>query len=128
MLQKILAIITVVSIFLLVVTVTTTTPATAGPLGLLLLFVSAYLTSLGLISFFLYGVSRVYVFVVSGMATRRPPRALTFQRAYYFSTILAAAPVLLIGLQSVGAVSLYEVSLVIIFVAIGCLYISKRIF
>lgn len=128
MLQKILAAITIVSIGILTALLITTTPATAGPFGLLLLFLTAYLTCLGLISFFLYGLSRVYVFVASGFNTRRPLQVLSFQRAYYFSTVLAAAPVLLIGLQSVGAIGLYEVGLVLIFVIIGCLYVSKRIF
>lgn len=128
MLQKILAVITVVSIGILLLIVTTTTPATAGPFGLLLLFLTAYLTCLGLISFFLYGLSRVYVFVAAGFTTRRPPQVLSFQRSYYFSTVLAAAPVLLIGLQSVGAIGVYEVGLVLIFEVIGCLYVAKRIF
>lgn len=128
MLQKILAAITIVSIFLLGLMLATTTPATAGPFGLLLIFLTAYLTCLGLISFFLYGISRVLVFVGSGFNTRRPPRVISFQRAYYFSTVLAAAPVMLVGLQSVGAIGIYEVGLVALFEVIGCLYISKRIF
>ena len=128
MLQRILASITVVSICLLTLMLTTTTPATAGPFGLLLIFLTAYLTFLGLISFFLYGISRAFVFVGSGFTTRKPLQPISFQRAYYFSTILAAAPVMLIGLQSVGAIGVYEVGLVLFFEAIGCLYISKRIF
>jgi len=128
MLQKILAGLTIVSIVILAILLSTTTPATAGPFGLLLIFLTAYLTCLGLMSFFLYGVSRIYVFVASGFNTRRPLQAISFHRSYYFSTVLAAAPVLFVGLQSVGAIGPYEVGLVILFEAIGCLYIAKRIF
>ena len=106
----------------------TTTPASAGPFGLLVIFISAYLSFLGLISFFLSGVSRVIVYVSSGFTTRRPLKVMSFRRAYYFSTVLAAAPVLLIGLQSVGSIGIYELLLVVLFVGIGCLYISKRIY
>lgn len=127
MLQKILSVITVASILLLAVMLTTTTPATAGPFGLLLIFISAYLTCLGLMSFFLYGISRIYVFVSAGFNVRRPPQVMPFRRAYYFSTVLAAAPVLLIGLQSVGSIGFYEVGLVIFFEVIACLYVAKRI-
>ncbi len=127
MLQRIIALLTIASICLLGIMLTTTTPANAGPLGLLVIFISAYLTSLGLISFFLYGVSRVFVYISAGFNTRRPAKRMSFRRAYYFSTILAAAPVMLISLQSVGSVTWYEALLVIIFALLGCLYISKRI-
>jgi len=128
MLQRIIAIITLASFGLLVTMLVTTTPASAGPFGLLLIFISAYLTSLGLISFFLYGASRVLVYATSGFALRRPAQVMPFRRAYYYSTILAAAPVMLIGLQSVGSIGIYEFALVVIFVGIGCVYISKRIY
>lgn len=127
MLQKTLALITIVSLSLLVLMVSVTTPATAGPFGLLVIFISAYLACLGLISFFLYGVSRVLVYATAGVRLRRRPSIFSFRRAYYYSTVLAAAPVMLMGLQSVGSVGLYEFSLVAIFTVIGCLYISKRI-
>jgi hypothetical protein len=53
---------------------------------------------------------------------------MSFRRAYYFSTVLAAAPVMLVGLQSVGSIGIYELILVILFEVIGCLYIAKRIY
>lgn len=127
MLQRVLALITVTSLVVLAIILSTTTPANAGALGLLALFLSAYLACLGLISFFLSGVSRILVYVSSGFTAKRPRRPLAFRRAYYFSTILAVVPVLLIGLQSVNAVGVYEVLLVIAFALLGCLYIAKRI-
>ena len=128
MLQRVLAIITVVSLCLLTLMLITTTPASAGPFGLLLIFISAYCSFLGVISFFLYGVSRLIVSVTAGFSARRPVQAISFRRAYYYSTILAAAPVMLIGLQSVGSVGIYELALVTIFEVIGCIYITKRIY
>lgn len=128
MLQRIIAIITVVSICLLGYMLITTTPASAGPFGLLLIFISAYLTCLGLISFFLYGVSRIIVYTTSGFALRRPAMQMPFRRAYYYSTILAATPVMLIGLQSVGSIGIYEFGLVVLFAIIGCVYVSKRMY
>lgn len=127
MLQKVIAFITIVSLCLLGLMLLTTTPATAGPFGLLVIFLTAYLASVGLISFFLYGVSRVSVYALSGASLRRPPRILPFRRAYYFATVLAAAPVMLVGLQSVGSIGWYELLLVALFVVIGCIYVSRRI-
>ena len=128
MLQRVIAIITVVSLCLLTLTLVTTTPASAGPLGLLLIFITAYLTCLGLISFFLYGISRIIVYVSAGFMMRRPLQLLSFRRAYYYSTVFAAAPVMLIGLQSVGVIGIYEFILVVIFEVIATVYITKRIY
>jgi hypothetical protein len=127
MLQNILAFITIASLCLLGLMLLTTTPATAGPFGLLGIFLTAYLSSVGLISFFLYGVSRLYVYSLAGVSLRRRPKVLPLRRAYYFATVLAAAPVMLVGLQSVGGVGWYELLLVGLFLMIGCIYVSRRI-
>jgi hypothetical protein len=127
MLQRIIAIITGASAIVLSLMLVLTTPASAGPFGLLIIFITAYLTFLGLISYFLYGITRLAVYVTASFTLRKPLRALSFRRSYYFSTVLAAAPVMLIGLQSVGSVGIYEVILVIVFEVIGCVYVAKRI-
>lgn len=127
MLQRTIATITLASLCLLSLMLVLTTPASAGPFGLLVIFISAYLTSLGLVSFFLYGLSRVISHVARGFAARKPLQPLSFRRSYYYSTVLGAVPVMLIGLQSVGAVGVYEVILVLLFAVIGCIYITKRI-
>jgi len=105
---------------------TFTSPATAGPFGLLVIFITAYLTFVGLISFFLFGINRLILMVSSGMTVRKPLRKMEFRRAYYFSTVLAAAPVMLIGLQSVQSIGIYEVLLVIIFEVVACVYVGRR--
>lgn len=128
MLQRVIATITIASLCLLGLMLVFTTPATAGPFGLLVIFISAYLTSLGLISFFLYGGSRILVYASAGFTMKKPLQPLSFRRAYYYSTVLAAGPVMLIGLQSVGSVGIYELILVILFEVIGCLYVTKRIY
>lgn len=52
MLQRIIALITIASLCLLALMLALSTPASVGPFGLLVIFISAYLTFLGLISFF----------------------------------------------------------------------------
>jgi hypothetical membrane protein len=103
-----------------------TSPSTTGPFGLLALFVSAYFTFVGVISFFLFGANRLLILVSGSMALRRPLRAMNFRNAYYFSTVLAAAPVLLIGMQSVVSVGIYEFILVVLFEIVACLYVSRQ--
>lgn len=127
MLQRIIATITLASLCVLSLMLTFTSPATAGPFGLLVIFITAYLTFVGLISFFLFGINRLIVMVSAGMTVSKPLTPMQFKRAYYYSTVLAAAPVMLIGLQSVRSIGMYEIILVILFEVVACLYVSKRI-
>ena len=126
MLTRIIATVSLASLCLLSFILTTTSPATTGPFGLLLIFISAYLTFMGLISFFLFGINRLIVRLSKGFTIRKPLTKLEFKRAYYYSTVLAAAPVMLIGLQSVYSVGIYEIILITIFEVIACLYVNKR--
>ena len=128
MLERVIALITILSLIVLSLMLVFTTPATAGPFGLLLIFISAYLTSLGLISFFLYGGSRITIYATRGLTLRKPLLAWPFRRCYYYATVLAAAPVMLIGLQSVGSIGIYELILVVLFEVVGCIYVTKRIY
>lgn len=127
MLPRIIATISLAGLCVLSAILTFTTPGTAGPFGLLMLFISAYLTCLGLISFFLYGMNHLIVSLSTGMTLRKPLQRMSFRRAYHFSAALAAAPVMLIGMQSVNSIGIYELLLVVIFEVVACVYISRRI-
>ena len=127
MLPRIIATLSLASLCVLSAMLTFTTPASAGPFGLLVIFITAYLTFIGLISFFLYGITKLIAAVSAGMTVRKPFQAMSFRRAYYFSTVLAAAPVMLIALQSVKPLDIYLLTLVLIFEVVACLYVSRRI-
>ena len=118
---------TIISFVLLIILLNVTAPVTAGPFGILAIFFFMYLLFMGITTYFIYGASRVIAHLSTALIARKPFEVLTLKRSYYFSTIIAAAPIMLIGLQSVGSVNIYEVLLVVIFVFIGCLYISKRV-
>lgn len=126
MLPRVIATISLASLCVLSFMLTFTSPADAGPLGLLVIFIAAYLTFVGVISFFLFGMNRFFIMITTGMTLRKPITRFPFKRAYYFSTVLAAAPVMLIGLQSVQSIGFYEVLLVVIFEVVACLYVSRR--
>lgn len=126
MLSKIVATVSIASLCLLSYMLVFTAPAEAGPFGLLTVFVSAYLTFVGLISFFLLGVNRLVVALSANMALRKPLQKVAFRRCYYLATVLATAPVMLIGLQSVQAIGLYDLALVVLFQVVACVYILRR--
>lgn len=127
MLKNIITITTIISLCLLVVILNTTTPTSAGPLGILLLFIFSYVLSLGVMAFFVYWASFLVSRVSSLFMTRKPIVPLSFKKSYYYSTVLAVAPILMVGLQSVGSVGFYEILLVVIFLAVGCLFVSKKV-
>ncbi len=127
MLKVIVSTLTAVSLLILVVLLNVTTPSTAGPFGILAVFLFAYLFLMGLLTYLLMLGSSVISYLSITLIARRPFEALSFKRSYYYSSVLAAAPIMVFGLQSVGRVEVYEYFLVLIFVCIGCLYISKRI-
>jgi len=127
MLKVFILITTIVSFCLLIILLNLTTPITAGPFGILAIFISAYLLLIGLIAYFLHIMSRLVLHLSTSIIPRRPFEALSLRRSYYYSTVISAAPVMLIGLQSVGRVSFYELLLMFAFVVIGCLYVSRRV-
>ena len=127
MLKIIISITTLVSLCFLIMLLNTTTPATAGPFGILMIFILAYILSIGLTTYVLYYSSRIMVRLSIIFRARRPFEAFSFKHAYYYSSVIAALPILLVGLQSVGAVGIYELLLVCMFVGIGVLYVSKRV-
>ncbi len=127
MLEKIVAITTIISLCLLAVLLTVTAPTTVGPFGILIVFILGYTSSLGVMTYFLYAVSRIVAHLGSAFTVKKPIAPLSFKKAYYYSTVIAAVPIMLIGLQSVGSIGLYEFGLVLLFAVIGCVYITKRI-
>lgn len=126
MLKKIITVTTIFSLCLLIVLLNSTTPSWPGPLGVLAVFIFAYLSSLGLVAYLIYWSSRTISYLSRHFTLRKPLLPLDFKRSYYFATIFAVAPVILIGLQSVGNIGPYELLLVVVFVALGSLYVSKR--
>ncbi|OYW42114.1 hypothetical protein B7Z28_01770 [Candidatus Saccharibacteria bacterium 32-45-3] len=110
----------------IVLLTTLSTPTTVGPVGILALFAAGYVTLIGLMTFLLHAISRAVVYMFRSVSFRRPLLPLRLQKAYYFSTVLALAPIMLIGMQSVGEIGLYEFSLVALFVIIGIIYISRK--
>ncbi len=127
MLKKFVIIITLLGPCLLAILLNITTPATAGPFGILAIFVFAYLSSLGLTTIILFGVSRGLAKLSHIFMARKPITPITLKMSYNYSTVIAFAPIMLIGFQSVGDITIYELLLLILFLVIGCIYVAKRI-
>lgn len=126
MMSRALAIITIVSASLVIILLFTTNPGSAGPAGLLLVFILGYLSLLGLVTFLLFYGLKLWAYLVR-LITRRAVRfRLTLKKSYLYSSILATLPMMVVGLYSTGGINWYELLLIGLFGAIGTLYIAKR--
>ncbi|MCY1541932.1 hypothetical protein D9M68_776490 [compost metagenome] len=103
-----------------------TTPNQAGPFGVLVIFLLMYIIALAGVTFAIHGSSRLIARLSASLTVKRPFQAVGLKQSYYYASIIALAPVMLIGMQSVSGVNVYDVLLVIFFVAIGVVYISRR--
>jgi len=126
MLSRVITASTVLSVFFLAVLLMTTTPATIGPLGILIVFILMYVSTLGVLTFLLFYGSRAIARLSKSVTVRRPLGTWSLGRSYYFSSVLALLPVMLIGMQSVGKIGFYEVALMVIFAVVACIYLAKR--
>lgn len=48
------------------------------------------------------------------------------QQAYYYATVIALAPVLLVAMRSIGRGTVWDIVLVMVFEVMACFYIAKR--
>lgn len=126
MLGRSVAVSSVLAMVVLFILWQNTTPSTIGPLGILFAFVLMYIAVLGVLTFLLFGINKVIVKFSTSTVVRRPIGRMSLGRSYYFASVIALAPVMIIGMQSVGEVGIYELMLVVLFVAIACIYIAKR--
>lgn len=118
---------TIASAIVLAWLLTATSPTDAGPLGVLAVFLCVYIACVGVITFVIRYGSIVSTRIGRSVHLLRAAEPLSMRHSYYYSTVVAMVPVLLLGLQSVGGVTVYEVMLVLLFVTIGIIYITKRL-
>lgn len=96
-------------------------PSDVGPLGVLVFFTLFYMVCLGVM------VLGCRIFF--GLRQRIQKRKMvgSTKKSYYYGSILAFAPLMLVFMRSSGELGWMEVGLVIFFVVLSCFYVSKRI-
>ena len=52
--------------------------------------------------------------------------SVTLLKLYYYASIIGLIPVILLGMQSIGGVTAWDVLLLMLFLGLGCFYIHKR--
>lgn len=123
MLGKVLALSTLLAFVFLSALLQSTSPSTIHPAGILIVFILLYVLALGVLTFLLATVSRI---VVGIQKKTEAGAAMTLQQAYYYASVLALAPVMMLGARSIGRTGAYDVVLIMAFECIACFYIAKR--
>ena len=124
MLGKALAITTLGSFVLLSAILQSTSPSTVHPVVILVVFVLIYLLALGVLTFLILGINRTMKSFVP--SHRKSIVHISLEKSYYFASVLALAPVLYLGVRSVGYAGVYEIMLIVLFEAIACFFVAKR--
>lgn len=126
MLAKILIAAGLVATGLLLIIITTTTPTSAGAVGILAVFLLSYIVLLCLLTFVVWLLGKILHKIRRKSLLFRNVSALSFRKAYYYASVIALGPIIIVSLQSVGGVSLYSLGLVGVFIVLGCIYVSRR--
>jgi hypothetical protein len=126
MLKRILAAMTVFSFAIVCMLLFTTTPSEAGPLGILIFFVFMYLSALGTLTFLFHAISNFTAKIAMAARGKATLEHLSFRKSYYYASAAALTPVMLLAMQSVNQVGIYQLLLVLFFVIVAWVYISKR--
>lgn len=122
MLEKVLAIAALIAFALLSAITQSTTPSTIHPFGILLVFILLYVLALGVLTFLLYGIIHLLQQFVRSRAQKH---AFTFKRAYVYGLVLALAPIMMVGMASIGRLGAYEILLICTFEAVICFYVNR---
>lgn len=127
MIIKILPGLTIICTCILAYLFFSTTPDTVGSFGVLMVFLCLYVVLLGLITSSIFYGARIVRFICSlfRYSIRRP--AISYRHSYYYGTIVALMPMMLIGLQASAALSVYSAALILAFGFLGIFYVSKRL-
>lgn len=124
--QRILLLLSAISLVALLTILQVTTPIEAGPLGILIVLGLLYMSVLGGLTFLFFWASRIISRIARLLATRRPWTSITMLQAYYYASVIALAPIMIIAMTSVGASGWREFFLIGLFVLLGVIYVQRR--
>ena len=124
MLKRIAAFMTVCSIVGVLAIMQSSTPSHSSPLIILLVFLLLYMAACGVLTFLLYGVRLAVVRIGKGKLNDHTNTL--FSRSIAYGSVLAFSPIILVAVQSIGGLKLYEIILVVVFEVVAIFYVYKQ--
>ena len=116
----------VISLLAIGIMLNVVSPGEVGPFGVLAFFVLLYLSAGSIIYMLLTGIIYVLMRVLPPGSLRLWLENVSHTKVYYYTTVLALAPVVLLGMASVGSIGGLDIVLVVLFEILACFYISRR--
>ncbi len=114
--NRIIPILSTIGLAALVLMLIFISPTEVGPLGVLLFFTTLYVTLFGLFSL-IFGFFIHLAFKKDSMRGKD----------YLYSAVLAFGPIMLLMARSFGAINVWTVSLIVVFLFLAEFLVAKRI-
>lgn len=124
--RGIVAVIGIVALIIVLLVLQLTSPREVGLFGILLFFILVYVFFACMLYVLLASIVVILKLAMKQGRWKVAIEGVTRMKIYYYASMLALTPVILIGMHSVGAVEPADVGLLIAFEILGCFYISKR--
>ncbi len=114
--NRIISYTTIVGLAVLVFMTLFTSPTEIGPFGVLLFFTTLYIV--------IFGVISVAMRIFYKLAFNRPD----FRRKdYLYAAVAAFGPIMLLMARSFGAINLWTISLIVLFLFLAEFLVAKRV-
>lgn len=114
--NHIISLVSIAGLAVLIVMLNFTSPTEIGPLGVLLFFTTIYLVTFGLVTLLFQSFMR--------LAFKKE----TFRgKDYLFTAIFAFGPIMFLMARSFGAINLWTIGLICLFIFLAEFLVAKRI-
>ena len=114
--RRLITSISIVGLVVLGFMLNLTSPTEIGPLGVLVFFTTLYVVFFGLFSLMM----QVFQKIAFGRQNLRG-------KDYLYSAVLAFGPIMLLMARSFGAISIFTISLIVIFLSLAEFLVYKRV-
>ena len=114
--NRIILVSSIIGLAVLLLMLIFSSPTEIGPLGVLLFFTTLYIVCFGVITLLM----QCFIKLAFQKKTLR-------NKDYLYSAVLAFGPIMLLMVRSFGAVNLWTISLIIIFLSLAEFLVYKRI-
>lgn len=126
MLRRIVAFVTICSVVGVLAVMQSSTPSSSNPLAILLVFLLLYGLALGVLTFLLYGAKCIISRFYHTNEDKMEDRQAWFARSFRYGSVLALAHIIMLAVQSIGGLSVYEVILIVVFEAVVLFYLYRQ--
>ena len=114
--NRIIIITSIIGLIALILMLNLTSPTEIGPSGVLLFFTTLYVVSFGLVTF----ITKMFYSLALKRTNFR-------NKDYLYASVAAFGPVMLLMARSFGAVTVWTVGLIILFLVLAEFLVCKRV-